>query len=263
MIDISGPFSPLLNPFTDDASALSEVRLARYVQRMLSYGVAGFVANTDLGEFFSTSFSERKTVLELIIRESRGQVPVIAHCTTLNTGASLDLAQHAERHGARAVLLAPPYYGDFHDDELIHHYQIVSHYCKLPILVVDPLNRLNAECRQKIGELPSINFANRSRQGLYADNTPSFEWSFGEAWCCPLAGWVDCADTALQESIASHLRGLGIVRCMKELVNSMGLEVGQVRSPYLEPSQAQKEVLRALGSMILAKKDAAGESPAA
>ncbi|MBL8041007.1 MAG: dihydrodipicolinate synthase family protein [Chthonomonas sp.] len=263
MIEISGQFSPLLNPFTDDASALSEVRLARYVQRLLSYKVCGFVVNTDLGEFFSTSFSERKAALELVIRESRGQVPVIAHCTTLNTGASLDLAQHAERHGAKAVLLAPPYYGDFTDDELVHHFQIVSHYCKLPILIVDPLNRLNSGCRERISEFPSINFANRARHPHYGDNTPTFEWAYGEAVCCPLAGWVDCQDEVLQESIANHLRGLGIVRCMKELVNSMELEVGAVRSPYLEPSQAQKEVLRALGGMILAKKSAAGSCPAA
>ena len=112
MEGIAGLFAPVVTPFTDDGSTVSDVRLSRQVRYLIDRGIAGFVTTSDTGEFLATSFAERKEVLEIVIREAHGR-PVLAHVSTMSTSSSLDLAQHAARHGARAAVLMPPYFGQF------------------------------------------------------------------------------------------------------------------------------------------------------
>lgn len=108
---------PLATPFTDDSSAVSEVRLARLIQFYRSQDAAGFVVGTDFAEYTSCSLSERKQILEWAIRES-GAMPVYVNATAATTSSVMDLCQHAARHGARAAIVQPPPYGQYTDDEL-------------------------------------------------------------------------------------------------------------------------------------------------
>jgi dihydrodipicolinate synthase/N-acetylneuraminate lyase len=94
---------PLVSPFTDDTSSLSEVRHARIVRFHRERGAGGFVVGSMAGETFGVSLAERKQLLEWTVRESHG-LPVYVDVTAMTTAATLDLAQHAERHGARAAL---------------------------------------------------------------------------------------------------------------------------------------------------------------
>ncbi len=86
-------------PFTDDGTALSEVRLARLVREVLKRPIEGVVVAPDAGEFWALTVDERKTLLEMVLREVRGAVPVWCHVSSLRTATSLDLAQHAEQFG--------------------------------------------------------------------------------------------------------------------------------------------------------------------
>jgi len=56
------------------------------------------------------SHDEHKQVVEWCIAEARGRVPVIAGAGSNSTREAIDLAQHAEKAGADAVLVVTPYY---------------------------------------------------------------------------------------------------------------------------------------------------------
>src|SRR5579871_5649276 len=99
MLDIAGFFAPVVTPFTDDGNTVSEIRLARLVRHLTERGVSGFVCGTETGEFLTTSVSERKQVLEIVMREAHG-MPVLAHCSMIGTAQTIDLCQHSARHGA-------------------------------------------------------------------------------------------------------------------------------------------------------------------
>ena len=58
VVDLPKLLVPLVTPFTDDASSVSEVRLARLVKHLGGQGVEGFVINSDVGEFTAMSFGE-------------------------------------------------------------------------------------------------------------------------------------------------------------------------------------------------------------
>ena len=62
------------------------------------------------GESPTLSHDEHKHVVEVTVEVARGRVPVIAGAGSNNTAEAIDLARHAEKAGADAVLVVTPYY---------------------------------------------------------------------------------------------------------------------------------------------------------
>jgi 4-hydroxy-tetrahydrodipicolinate synthase len=73
------------------------------------HGVDGVVVLGTTGEFSSFSVSERKKILEVMIK-SRGNLEIICHITTPNLPETLELLDHAAGAGADKVLVLPPFY---------------------------------------------------------------------------------------------------------------------------------------------------------
>ena len=115
---------PLVTPFTDNGSAISEVRLAREVRFHIDRGAAGFLVCGEIGDFASLTASERKTVLEWTMRDVHG-LPVYVNATAQTTASAVDLCQHAARHGARGAVVAAPPTGIVHAHELRSHFSAV------------------------------------------------------------------------------------------------------------------------------------------
>ena len=56
------------------------------------------------------SHEEHQRVVEICIETAKGRVPVIAGAGSNNTEEAIELARHAEKAGADAVLVVTPYY---------------------------------------------------------------------------------------------------------------------------------------------------------
>src|SRR6185436_2306742 len=106
----------------------------------------------ETGEFITVSTAERKQVLEILLREAHG-VPVLAHCTRLGTAQSLDLCQHAARHGARAAVIMPPYFGRYSEEEIEQHLRLIAQHAGLPVIVVDPQHLVRSDIKETLGSL--------------------------------------------------------------------------------------------------------------
>lgn len=223
MLELRGSIAPLITPFTDDGSGVSEIRLARLVRRLVAQGIGGFIVATETGEFTSLSFSERKQVLEIVVRECQGALPVLTNVSTLNTASSLDLAQHAQRHGARAVVMMPPYYGTFTQSELEWHYRNVAQYAEVPLIVVDPMNLIGSELEAKLQELRSCLVVDRpSRSDRFHIGTGRIS----PIWNLPIEL---THDAALQlKDLADTYGGSKVV---KTALEEMSIEMGMPRKP--------------------------------
>jgi dihydrodipicolinate synthase/N-acetylneuraminate lyase len=244
-------------PFTDDGRGLSEVRLARLVKHQIESGIDGFVLGTDVGEFTLMSFSERKQILEWMLREAQGR-PLIANASTLSTAASMDLAQHASRHGARAVLLMPPYYGAFTAQEHIEHIRMIAKLGGLQVILLDPYGRLSETVRQATSSIPGVTWATSLEPTLGAsaiqhDVPTTYEFGVGGVMCTPLALPLGHADRWTGREISRIwtmiLRDLGSVRMMKHAMSMLVNDLGPVRSPYLPLTSPQHEVVKAIVAM--------------
>jgi 4-hydroxy-tetrahydrodipicolinate synthase len=124
----------LITPFTDDGEAIDTRALAANVDRLIAGGVAGLVPGGSTGEFTTLSHAERRQLVEVTVAAAAGRVPVVAGTGALSTRETVELSVHAERAGAAAVMVVPPFYDALSWRELLAHYTAVAEAIGIPIM---------------------------------------------------------------------------------------------------------------------------------
>ncbi len=239
-LNLAGHFAPLVTPFTDGGETVSEVRLARLVRHLKRNGIAGFVVCSNTGEFTTVTTSERKTVLEIVLRESGG-LPVLAHCTRIGTLQTLDLVRHAAEKGARAAVVMPPYFGMYSDEEIEGHIRSIVAHAGLPIILLDPQHCVRANARERLSNLPNLCYAEgmeqtfHARYGVYPAGPGSDEFVVDNAIVSPMIQLVPsaCNSDADLKPLSNLLARHGRARVGKAALNEMEVEVGPPRPPAL------------------------------
>jgi 4-hydroxy-tetrahydrodipicolinate synthase len=131
---LSGILVALVTPFTDDGKTVHAGRLQAHINRMVEAGVHGLVPGGTTGEFTAMTSEERKNVLELVIKFAAGRVPVVAGVGALSTWECVDLASHAAKAGADALMVVPPFYDPVNYQQLQELMKEVHKASKLPIM---------------------------------------------------------------------------------------------------------------------------------
>jgi 4-hydroxy-tetrahydrodipicolinate synthase len=129
-----GVLPALVTPFTDDGSAIDTDALAAIVDRLVGAGVGGLVPGGSTGEFTTLTNAERRQLIETTIAAAAGRVPVVAGTGALSTRETVELSLHAERAGAAAVMIVPPFYDALSWRELRAHYTAVADAIGIPIM---------------------------------------------------------------------------------------------------------------------------------
>lgn len=246
MRNLVGLFAPLPTPFTDDSSSISEVRLARLARHFLNEGVQGFVVGAATGEFSALCLAERKHLIELTMRVSAGY-PVIVHTTCFASTATLDLAQFAARAGAQYLVLTPPLYGEFSDDEIFQFISLIAHHSSLPILLSDPERHLGAQLRERIAGLPTVQMAMpiAGVAAFYSEGTHTDQFAVDECRVSPMvtiAPWRLYPD-ALAHWLPEPLKKAGPARVVKAALELQGFECGPLRGPAQELTTDLRQLL--------------------
>jgi 4-hydroxy-tetrahydrodipicolinate synthase len=134
MPDFHGVLPALITPFTDDGDAVDAAALGALVERLVAGGVGGLVPCGSTGEFTTLSHAERREVVDVTIAAAAGRVPVVAGTGALSTAETVELSAHAERSGAAAVMVVPPFYEAPRWRELLAHYTAVAEHISIPIV---------------------------------------------------------------------------------------------------------------------------------
>src|SRR5690606_32023367 len=93
-------------------------------------------------------------VVELCVEVAAGRVPVIAGAGSNNTREAIDLAQHAEKAGANALLVVTPYYNKPTQKGLFAHFAAVAESVSLPIIIYNiPGRSVNDMTPETMGAL--------------------------------------------------------------------------------------------------------------
>ena len=128
-----GSMPALVTPFKN--GALDEAAFRKHVDWQISEGSHGLVPVGTTGESPTLSHDEHKKVVEWCIAEAKGRVPVIAGAGSNNTAEAVDLARHAEKAGADAVLVVTPYYNKPTQEGLYQHFKAVNDAIGIPIFI--------------------------------------------------------------------------------------------------------------------------------
>ena len=135
MIAWAGIFHILATPFREDG-ALDTTGYPRLIESVLSTGVNGLTILGIAGEAHRLTDEERRRVVETVVKETRGRVPVAVGVSASGTHLATAFARMAHEHGADALMVAPPT-GLKNLEAVAEHYRIVAAVTGLPIVLQD------------------------------------------------------------------------------------------------------------------------------
>ena len=130
---LSGSFTAMVTPFRN--GALDEEGLRAHVDWQIENGTDGLVPVGTTGESPTLSHEEHKRVVEIVVEQTKGRVPVVAGAGSNNTAEAIDLARHAEKAGADALLVVTPYYNKPTQEGMYQHFKAVNDAVGIPILI--------------------------------------------------------------------------------------------------------------------------------
>ncbi|WP_026573700.1 4-hydroxy-tetrahydrodipicolinate synthase [Bacillus sp. UNC438CL73TsuS30] len=134
MTTIKGAFPVLITPMTQ-AQEIDWAGVKNNVNYFINQGVAGLVINGSTGEFVSLTKEERYQMVEVVMKEVNGRVPVIVGTSAETTKETIEYTKQAEAHGADCALIINPYYGKPKEEEIYFHFKEVSDAVNIPIML--------------------------------------------------------------------------------------------------------------------------------
>ncbi|MBI4579184.1 MAG: dihydrodipicolinate synthase family protein [Planctomycetes bacterium] len=132
---LRGVLCALATPFSADGSRVDEPALRDLVDGLIGQGIHGLVPCGSTGEFAALRREERKQVVEVVIDQTGGRVPVVPHTGATSTAIAIELAQHAESLGADGVMVVQPYYEPMTLDEVYGYFKDISDAIRIPMMV--------------------------------------------------------------------------------------------------------------------------------
>jgi 4-hydroxy-tetrahydrodipicolinate synthase len=131
---LDGMFVPNVTPFTR-TGRLDLTALRACVRFWLEGAVSGLVPCGSNGEAPYLSRQERTKVIETVMDEVNGKVPVIAGTGSMSTQETITFTKDAADLGVDAALVVTPFYFKLSNKEIYEHYRTVSETVDVPIVV--------------------------------------------------------------------------------------------------------------------------------
>lgn len=132
--DFKGVIPATLTIF-DKNEEIDEIETRKFIRFLLKFNIGGFYLTGSTGEGFLMNLEERKRVVEIVMDEVAGQVPVVVHVGAISTKLSIELAKHAEKVGATGISSVPPFYWRFTEEQIFNYYKDIAESTHLPMIV--------------------------------------------------------------------------------------------------------------------------------
>ena len=130
----TGVGTALVTPFTAEG-AVDEAAVRRLARRQIDAGVHFLSPCGTTGEAPTLSDDEKVRVVELVVEEAAGRIPILAGAGGYSTREVIGLVGRMERAGADGILSVTPYYNKPTPTGLFEHYKAISESTALPVVV--------------------------------------------------------------------------------------------------------------------------------
>ena len=155
----TGVGTALITPFTR-SGAVDESGVKRLARRQIDGGVHFLVPCGTTGETPTLTDDERRRVVELVVEEAAGRVPVLAGAGGYDTREVAHAAKAMEKAGAQGLLSVTPYYNKPTPEGLYQHFKAVADATPLPIVVYNVPGRtgcnVDAATCARLATIPTI-----------------------------------------------------------------------------------------------------------
>jgi 4-hydroxy-tetrahydrodipicolinate synthase len=155
---LTGAFTALITPFRN--GEIDERALRELVEFQIGSGIDGLVPCGTTGESTTMTEREHALVIETVIDQTAGRVPVIAGTGTNNTRVTIDRTRHALHAGATAALVVVPDYNKPTQEGLIAHYTAIAEAVDLPLVLYNVPGRtgitMHPQSTIGLSQIPTI-----------------------------------------------------------------------------------------------------------
>ncbi len=155
----TGVGTALVTPFTK-TGALDEAAVRRLARRQIDAGVHFLCPCGTTGENPTLTDAERVRIVEILVDEARGAVPILAGAGGYDTREVIHTAELMQNAGAAGLLSVTPYYNKPSQEGLFQHYKAVAESTPLPIIVYNVPGRtgVNVEVGtlSRLAPIPNI-----------------------------------------------------------------------------------------------------------
>jgi 4-hydroxy-tetrahydrodipicolinate synthase len=131
-----GVYSIIPTAFTDTGD-LDPASQRAVVDLFIAKGANGLTALGVTGEVARLEERERAEILEVVVEQAAGRVPIIAGTSAEGTRTCISYTRQAKQLGAAAVMVSPPRMPKLNSAAVVNHYKALADAVDLPIIVQD------------------------------------------------------------------------------------------------------------------------------
>ncbi|HDR3655280.1 TPA: 4-hydroxy-tetrahydrodipicolinate synthase [Bacillus cereus] len=209
MQKIKGAFPVLITPM-DEFQEINWDGVKQNVNYFIEQKVAGIIINGSTGEFVSLSKEERFKMVETVLKEIDGRIPVIVGTAAETTKETIEYTKHAEAHGADCALIINSYYCKPKEEEIYFHFKEISNAVNIPIMLynnpftsgvdmsTELMLRIGKEC-ENVTHIKESSGDIRKARDLVRQSEGAFQVFCGsedlvmESYLVGASGWVSVA----------------------------------------------------------------------
>ncbi|WP_368018613.1 4-hydroxy-tetrahydrodipicolinate synthase [Olsenella sp. AGMB03486] len=157
MVELKGIVVPIVTPMNEDETINTD-ELRRQVDRQIEAGIHGIFPFGTNGEGYILNFDEKKLVLQTVIDQVAGRVPVYAGTGCISTKETIEQCKMAMDCGTDVLSVITPSFAKASQHELIVHYETVAAAVpEAPIVLYNiPARTGNALAPETVAELAKI-----------------------------------------------------------------------------------------------------------
>jgi 4-hydroxy-tetrahydrodipicolinate synthase len=154
-----GTGTAMITPFTRDG-AIDEPALRRFVDFQIEGGVDMLLPCGTTGEGATLDDNETDRVVQIVIEQAKGRVPVIVGAGSNSTAKAVTMTKRAKSLGADGVLSVGPYYNKPTQQGYYEHFKAIADAENIPIIVYNVPGRtggnIEAKTMLRLAEIPNI-----------------------------------------------------------------------------------------------------------
>ena len=280
-MELQGIYTALLTPF-DSNDKINEKALVQLIQHNIKLGVQGFYVGGSTAEAFLLSTQERKQIMD-ICKAAAPDKKLIAHIGSISEKEALELALHAKELGYDAISSVAPFYYKFSFEEIKNYYYRLAEQSGMPVVVyhfpafsgvsmgVKEIATFLEDDRfigikftsndfftmeQVRAKFPGKLIFNGYDEMMLAGLSMGADGGIGSTYNFMADKFVkirelfEAGDIAQAQKIQKEanriitiLCQIGVMQAEKEVLNQLGIDFGNCRKPFSEPTQEQKDLI--------------------
>jgi 4-hydroxy-tetrahydrodipicolinate synthase len=154
-----GTGTAMITPFKSDGS-VDEKALRNFVDFQIDGGVDMLLPCGTTGEGATLDDNETDRVVQIVIEQSKGRVPIIVGAGSNSTAKAVQMTKRAKKLGAGGVLSVGPYYNKPTQQGYFEHFKAIADAEDIPVIVYNVPGRTggNIEARTmlRLAEISNI-----------------------------------------------------------------------------------------------------------